>query len=260
MAAAVGPKVAGTVVGVSAAQPTAVLDRRDPASETAPLRASLGRTAVASWGAYVAVTALVWNWPRLSLDRRVLNWVDNELFTRGPVSFVLAHLGAAPVMTLLVILACAWFVLRWRAVLPAVILALSYVLVSLTVTFSKELLRRPEPTKPRYVLGYSYPSGHAAAATVGWLGFAFCWWLFNRMAGSERRHGLPAVVGVVMVGAVWAMMLVRSAHWFTDMVGGVLLGAACISSVAAVVLTAPASRLIRMMTPRLFATPARRRV
>ncbi len=241
------------------AQPPAVLDHQEPSIRATALCGRLARTAVASWAAYVVVTALVWNWPRLSLDRQVLNWIDSELFSHGPVSFVLAHLGAAPVITPLVILACAWFVLRWRAVLPAVILALSYVLVSLTVTFTKELLRRPEPTKPRYVLGYSYPSGHAGAATAGWLGFAFCWWLLNQMAGSERRHRLPVIVGVVVVGAVWVMMLVRSAHWLTDMVGGVLLGVACMSSVAAVVLTAPASRLIRMLTPRMFATPVSRR-
>ncbi len=199
----------------------------------------LVRVALASWLLFAVVTVIVSRWPYLWIDRQVLGFIDSELFHRGPVSYTLAHLGAAPTVTPLVIAACAYAVLRHRALIPAAIVGGGYALVALGVTVTKSTLRRAEPTLPPHVLGYSYPSGHAASAVAGWFGIAFGWWLLQRMAGDTRRHRAPFVIAIAVEAAVWLMMLVRSAHWLTDMIGGTLLGAACLSSAAVVALSPP---------------------
>jgi membrane-associated phospholipid phosphatase len=213
--------------------------------------------AVIAWGVFVITTIVVWVRPNFWLDRVLAEWIDTEFLTRGPLSFLFAHLGAAPIVTPFVIAACAYFVLRWRAVIPAVILAVSYGLVGVIVTLFKELLRRPEPHRPD-LLGYSFPSGHAGAATVGWFGFAVTWWILNRMAGSSGRQRLWFVISGSIIGVIWLMMLLRAAHWLTDMIAGTAIGIGCLGAVGGIVLTPAVSRAILRITPRPFRTPIRR--
>jgi len=196
----------------------------------------LGLVAAVSWVVYGMTTLLVAAWPRFPVDVEVLHWIDGRLLYRGPISYVLSHLGAAPVLTPLVVVACAYLVLRRRALVAGAILGLSYGLVGVLATLGKGILRRPEPSKEADELGYAYPSGHAAAAVVAWGGLAltlYLVWLLEGQPLPRRRVFLWAGAIVSLVSMV---SLLRSAHWLTDLTGGVALGLACLTTVTVIVL------------------------
>ncbi len=110
---------------------------------------------------------------------------------------------------------------------------------SLTIEMIKRLVGRdrPEVLEPILVeVGYSFPSGHTANATIA----------YGVLAVLIGRIGLPAPVRLVawllLGGIVVAVGLSRvwlGVHYPSDVVGGWLLGGAFVASYAA--LTRPAS-------------------
>ncbi len=211
----------------------------------APPRARLGQLrrlerivrqlAVASILAYGLITLVVARWPRWALDVVVFEWIDGRLLHRGPVSYVLSHLGSAPVLTPLVVVACAYLVLRRRALAAGAILGISYGVVGVLVTLGKTMLRRPEPTKAADAAGYAYPSGHAAAAVVAWGGLALAFYVLGLLDGESPRRRVFLWAGTV-VGIVCLVSLLRSAHWLTDIAGGIAVGLVSLTIAAVVVL------------------------
>jgi membrane-associated phospholipid phosphatase len=76
--------------------------------------------------------------------------------------------------------------------------------------------------------GMSYPSGHASNAILIWGIIAY---LLYRYAHVDRYRGrlASAAVGVLAL-TVCIVSLVRNTHWFSDLFGGLLLGAALLST------------------------------
>jgi membrane-associated phospholipid phosphatase len=100
----------------------------------------------------------------------------------------------------------AGFVLTWAA-------------SELILTFLKSWFHRGRPPGPIVdIVGYSFPSGHAtaAAATAVAVVLAFL------PAGPERRKWEWIAVSFAFVMAFSRVYL--HAHWFSDVVAGVLLG------------------------------------
>ncbi|MET0974870.1 MAG: phosphatase PAP2 family protein [Leifsonia sp.] len=168
----------------------------------------------------------------LGLDEE---WAEEMVEIRGPVGNALAlffnYAGGtvigALVIPLLTVVALLIARRRWAAFYFAVASAASAIAVQLL----KQLFGRARPADMLVVSDYgSFPSGHVAnAATVAVaLGVIF------------------PVVWVWTAGAVWTVLMAVSrtylgAHWFTDTVGGFLVGAGM-----ALVLWAPfAERLER---------------
>jgi len=113
---------------------------------------------------------------------------------------------------------------RWRAL---VFWATSIGLVSALVWISKALYGRPRPPDTLVsTAGASFPSGHSATAAAVAIGLVL---LFATL-GKDRRHWYVAA-------ASWATLMAASrvylrAHWFTDVVAGVTLGATVALAVA----------------------------
>lgn len=82
---------------------------------------------------------------------------------------------------------------------------------------------RPDPSEPvGEAFGYSFPSGHSVAATVG-----FGSLLLAFMPLIPRRLRLPAVAGYVLaVAAVAGSRLGLVVHYLSDVTAGVILGVA----------------------------------
>jgi undecaprenyl-diphosphatase len=78
----------------------------------------------------------------------------------------------------------------------------------------------------------SYPSGHAVTAMVFFLGFALLAWY----APLPRPVATAIVVmlGICVVGIPWSR-LALSAHYLTDVMGGLLLGTAFLCAALAVI-------------------------
>ncbi|MGH7298845.1 MAG: phosphatase PAP2 family protein [Candidatus Rokuibacteriota bacterium] len=84
----------------------------------------------------------------------------------------------------------------------------------------KFLIGRPRPRG----VNWGFPSGHVTAAAT----FAvIVIYVLSRERVSPAARGAFLVLGVVLVGSVGFARVILNAHWPTDVLGGVLLGAGC---------------------------------
>ena len=138
----------------------------------------------------------------------------------------LTNLGSTRVLIpLILVVGVGWWLARrtWR---PLGLLAAAYAGAELAFNAVKELVHRPRPPavillKP--VAGPSFPSGHAtqAVAVYGMLAALAA-------ATTPRWSGKVAAwaAAVVVTGVVAVSRLYLGAHWLTDVLGGLALGAA----------------------------------
>jgi membrane-associated phospholipid phosphatase len=84
----------------------------------------------------------------------------------------------------------------------------------------KFLVGRPRPRG----VHWGFPSGHVTAAAT----FAvILLYVLSRERVSASARATFLVLSVVLVGAVGFARIILNAHWPTDVLGGVLLGAGC---------------------------------
>ena len=107
-------------------------------------------------------------------------------------------------------------------------------LIAFVVSLGLELGLKAVVGRPRPVLGTgfgaSFPSGHVVAAASFW-GLLPLW--AHVMSGKPQRWVWPAVGTILALVGVSRIYL--SAHWPSDVIGGVLLGAIFVAAAAAVV-------------------------
>ena len=140
--------------------------------------------------------------------------------------------------------------------------AISLVLVSLVsgllTSASKALLERSRPSAvPRLVevTGLSYPSGHSLASAAVYLTAAIVVGRHASRSGERIGFVIYAATMVVLIGASRVYLGV---HYPSDVVGGIVLGAACAILNAVVLLrfdrcvqrSVPAQRHKRRIDPR----------
>jgi membrane-associated phospholipid phosphatase len=88
--------------------------------------------------------------------------------------------------------------------------------------------------------GMAYPSGHVSNALVTWGLFAYIIFRYTHRAPFEglKLYWLVAVLTI----AVATVSLLRNTHWFTDLIGGMFLGAAILVLVVAIDRFIPSKR------------------
>jgi undecaprenyl-diphosphatase len=93
---------------------------------------------------------------------------------------------------------------------------------------------RPRPPDPLVSTdGSSFPSGHAAQATLyTWLAVTFA----MRVVPGVTRRSLVIAAGIALTVLIGLSRVYLRAHWLSDVSSGCALGAACFSAVAAAVL------------------------
>ncbi|MEP7192542.1 MAG: phosphatase PAP2 family protein [Actinomycetota bacterium] len=158
--------------------------------------------------------------------------------------FAVAHAGFVTAMQLI---SDSGSALAWVVVLAVVVtmllrrglprLALFVMLTavgsSLLNTGVKAVVHRPRPELINPVAhepGLSFPSGHAQAAMVGYALLLFVF--LPLLRGWWRRTAVT--VAVFMVLAIGFSRIALGVHYLSDVVGGVVLGAAWVAAMAAV--------------------------
>lgn len=127
--------------------------------------------------------------------------------------------GGFPLMTLLAIaVALILYRQHWRAVLLgwAVIMGGGQLLEQIL----KHTFHRTRPAGATQYLAstnFSYPSGHAMGALIGYGVLAYL--ILLRVRGQSARAAVTAAAAVIIL-AVGVSRLVLGVHYFTDVVGG----------------------------------------
>ena len=158
------------------------------------------------------------------VDRRVVNLMPN-IRTPEESSFFAFFTFAASyrgIIFFLLALATVGLIRRQRW-LPALFIA-AYGLEALCSQISKYAFRRPRPDetlRQLSVSGFSFPSGHALAATVIYGLLAY---LLFRFVKTPMLRLLIALLAATMIVLVAVSRVYFAVHYPTDVLGGILLG------------------------------------
>jgi undecaprenyl-diphosphatase len=153
-------------------------------------------------------------------DLSVFHWIDD--IRNGVLTFiarVLNVVGGGVVTIPLRTAVAVWLAFRkhWRAFATWVI---TWAAAELILTAAKAFFHRGRPPLPLVdVVGFSFPSGHAVAGAATAVALV----LVLLPSGPARRRWEFVAIGFAFVMALSRVYL--HAHWFSDVVAGVLLGA-----------------------------------
>ena len=185
----------------------------------------------------IAVAFAVWTWaaigPLEHLD--VLLNHRRHIHDWKPLLHVLDRIGQRAVCLPVLVLVTgyvAWRTRRWR---PVTVAVSSVVAVNLAVLVLKLWLGRGQPRleDPDFFNGGDlYPSGHTANVVLVYGLAAF---LIVRYLGVSRRTRRLLWTAVLVLSLVMTVTsLTLRWHWFTDLIGGLLVGAAVLQVTATV--------------------------
>ena len=152
-------------------------------------------------------------------DLSVFHWIDD--IRNGVLTFiarVLNVVGGGVVTIPLRTAVAVWLAFRkhWRAFATWV---LTWAAAELLLTGAKSFFHRGRPPLPLVkVVSFSFPSGHAVAGAATAVALV----LVLLPPGPARRRWEVAAIGFAFVMAMSRVYL--NAHWFSDVVAGVLLG------------------------------------
>jgi membrane-associated phospholipid phosphatase len=147
----------------------------------------------------------------------------------------LDDLGLRSVTATALLIAAFYIARRFKTWRPLNLAVLSILFLNLVVGVFKFALGRTKPKVGLDLLhagGMSYPSGHASNAILTWGVLAY---LIYRYAHVDRYRGRLASAGVAAISlTVCVVSLLRDTHWFSDLLGGLLIGGALLVLVIAV--------------------------
>jgi undecaprenyl-diphosphatase len=176
----------------------------------------------------VAVTA-GWTAP---LDQGVISAVaGHRTGVLNSLAVNLTSLGSAPVVVLIAVVAALYALAAGR---PRIVLALCGTPLSFLLNdVLKLVFKHPRPTQAIIAIPdtYSFPSGHAVAASALYITLALV------AAQSERRQRPRRVLiwsGIAVAVLVAWSRVYLGVHYFSDVSGGLLLGGAGATAAARV--------------------------
>jgi len=176
---------------------------------------------LAVFGVLAACVAAGWT---MGIDRAATSAaIANRTALLNEVAVNVTALGSAPVVALIAVLAAAYSFAVRR---PRVVLALLGTPLAFGVNEGiKLLMRQTRPMEAIVALppSYGFPSGHSVASSVLFLTLALVAASQSPNPGVRR---LLVSAGIVIALLVAWSRVYLGVHYLTDVIGGVLLGAA----------------------------------
>lgn len=176
------------------------------------------------------------NGPLIEIDKWIHNLERPEF--RGVSGFIIRRLddlGLRGVTATALLVAAFYIARRFKTWRPLNLAILSLISLNVVVGLFKFGLGRTKPKVGIDLLhfgGMSYPSGHASNALLTWGVLAY---LIYRYAHVDRYRGRLASAGVAAISlTVCTVSLIRDTHWFSDLLGGLFIGASLLVLVIAV--------------------------
>ena len=152
-------------------------------------------------------------------DASMHTWMDDIRAT--PLTWLARGLSVigSGVVTIPLRAAATIFLLWRRRVRQAIAFVLTWITAEITIELLKNWFHRGRPPGALVeTVGYSFPSGHAVAASATAVALVLAFF----PPGERRRHWEWGAVAFSFVMAFSRVYL--SAHWFSDVVAGTLLG------------------------------------
>ncbi len=161
---------------------------------------------------------------------------------------VVSFIGSGPVVAVLGIALAVAILWKTGELFLAAAVPVAAASAGAVEVITKQLVQRPRP--PTSILtgasGYSFPSGH----TTGFTAFVVAALGVVVLLALDRRYGLLWRLGAgVLALSVATSRVVLGAHWLTDVIGGLLLGAAI--GMGVTIVAARAARLAPRLEPSL---------
>jgi membrane-associated phospholipid phosphatase len=182
--------------------------------------------------------------------RRLDEWIfERDILLVSPSStpliiILIDDLGLRSVTAIVLLITAALISRRYKSWRPVNLSLLSLLLLNLFVGASKLLFGRTKPHSGFDLFftdsGLSYPSGHAANAILTWGIFAYLIYRYSHK-GPFEGFRLTWLVSVITT-AVCLVSLYRNTHWFSDLLGGLFIGAALLVGIIAVDRSIPSER------------------
>ena len=195
------------------------------------------RWAILLFSGFLLVTQQVYSYgPLVEYDKKINSQPKPQF--EGLAGFILRRLddlGLRWLTATVLLIAAAFIAYKFKTWRPLNLAFLSLLSLNLVVGTFKIFLGR---TKPRdgfdllHVGGMSYPRGHASNAVLSWGILAY---LIYRYAKVDRYQGRLASAGVALISlTVCTVSLIRDTHWFSDLLGGLFIGAALLVLIIAI--------------------------
>jgi membrane-associated phospholipid phosphatase len=185
--------------------------------------------------AFITQQVLTRGW-LYELDHYILN-LKNPQFDglAGHILIALDDLGLRWLTATILLISSAIIGWRFKSFRPFNLSLLAVLSLNLVVGATKLIIGR---TKPRLYIdvlqagGMSYPSGHASNALLSWGLLAYLIYRYTNRAPFQGIKLYP-IVGLITATVV-LVSLIRNTHWFSDLLGGVFIGAALLVAIIAV--------------------------
>jgi len=175
---------------------------------------------------FIILSCLVYIFPPSSIDLKVsLKIQKHQTVTLDHIMSWISWFGTMPVSLIMVLItAIVFFIFKYKREALFTILTLSSGLIS---TVIKLMIDRPRPTKDlvriiEITRQQSFPSGHTLFYTI-FFGFLIIM-MGNLKSVNHYLRIIIAVFSGAMILLVPFSRIYLGAHWFTDVLGGAMLG------------------------------------
>jgi undecaprenyl-diphosphatase len=184
----------------------------------------------AAFAVLLVLVAVEWG-PLVSLDGRIANglhrWAVDDPATTHAMRVLSDWVWDPWTMRAVIAVVFFWLLAHGERML-AVAIAVTSALGALVQQVLKAAVGKERPQWPDPIDSAQYaafPSGHAMTATVT---FGLLVWLLVRFTDARAARAALLVVAVVSVLGVGFTRLYLGVHWFSDVLGGWLLGVAVV--------------------------------